>query len=393
MTVLLISYWFPPAGVIGAKRWGEFYNLSKEDDDIEMTVLTANWEGRDISDKNIFYVGDEVKSMPFYSITRPIGYVDMLKHPSLMIRSLDRSMGANWHRVSKQWINENSKEKYDLVISSFGPIASVLLGNYAKKVFNIPHIVDLRDLISIQGQKSKFPVINFLDKQIDKFITKDVDKFLVVSPTGNKKASNFYNKEIITIYNGLSNKIEVKKVNLSVQNIKHIKILYMGTLGINRNPYKILTILNHYAMLHKESKISIGFASQDDPFNFVDKEKIEHIEVTWLGYLDSQALEVEKENSNIFLVLEDLTPRGNENLTGKIFEYLYSQKPIMVSCHKESDIVKLLERTNAGDLIENIDDLESFLMEERYLNIQNCNYYTRENQYRLLKKSLGEFNV
>lgn len=393
MKILLISYWFPPAKVIGAKRWGEFYKLSQKDDGIEMSVLTANWQDKDEIDSNIYYVGDEVKSMPFYSINKPIGYVDMLKHPSLMIRSVDRSMRAEWYKKSKKWIDEHSFEKYDLIVSSFGPIASVLLGGYAKKVFNIPHIVDLRDLISIQGQKSKFPVINFLDKQIDKFITKDVDKFLVVSPTGNKKASAFYKKEVVTIYNGLSHKIEEEQVDLSVVDEKSINILYMGTLGINRNPHKTLTLLNQYAMSHKERKIFVNFASQDDPFNFIEEESLKYIEVTWLGYLGSEYLEIEKEKSNVFLVLEDLTAKGNENLTGKIFEYLYSKKPIMVSCHKGSDIVSLLNSTNAGSLIENSDDLEQFLLEERYLNIENCNYFTRANQYSLLKEAIGVANV
>ncbi|MBU1668530.1 hypothetical protein KKC13_08910 [bacterium] len=393
MKVLLISYWFPPSGVIGAKRWGEFYRLSQEDNSIEISVLTANWQGKEDDNPNIYYIGDEVKSIPFFSINSTIGYLDMLKHPSLMIRSLDRSLGSSWYKKSKQWMEQNSEKRYDLIISSFGPIASVLLGNYAKKVFKIPHIVDLRDLISIQGQKNKFPVINFLDKQIDKFIMKDVDKILVVSPTGEKKAKAFYKKEVMTIYNGLQYPIEDKKVDLSVQVNKTITILYMGTLGINRNPSKVLTLLNEYSKQYKEPKIVVKFASQDDPFNFIDKEILEYIEVVWLGYLDSQSLEIEKDKSTIFLVLEDLTPKGNENLTGKIFEYLYSKKPIMVSCHKGSDIINLLKDTNAGSLIENMSDFKSFLSSSRALNIEACNYYTRANQYRMLKDVMKKCNV
>ena len=392
MKILLISYWFSPATVIGAKRWGEFYVLSQNNASIEMEVLTANWQGKK-ENTGVYYIGNEIKSIPFYSINKPIGYVDMFNHPSLMIRSIDRSVNGEWYKKSKEWIDEHSFKKYDLVISSFGPIASVLLGRYAKKTFNIPHIVDLRDLISIQGQKSKFLLINFLDKQIDKYITKDVDSFLVVSPTGNKKARNFYKKEVFTIYNGFSKKIENKYINLSLKEEKNINILYMGTLGINRNPHKILVLLNEYAKLHKDRKICINFASQDDPLNFIYKEKLAYIEVTWLGYLEKELLELEKQKSNVFLLLEDLTSKGNENLTGKIFEYLQTHKPIMVSCHKGSDIVKLLDKTNAGRLIETLDDVHTFFNISRELNIDETNFYTRENQYKELKKILKSFNV
>ncbi len=393
MKILLITYWFPPAKAIGAKRWGEFYKLSQEDKEIEITVLTANWQGHDGSDKHIIYLGEEVHSKPFFSINKPIGYVEMLKHPSLMIRSLDRSLQSDWYRASKVWLENNAKSSYDLVISSFGPISSVLLGNYAKKIFNIPHVVDLRDLVSIQGQKNRFPMVNFLDKQIDKFIMRDVDEFLVVSPTGHKKASEFYNRKVTTIYNGLQYKIEEKEINLTVKNIENIKILYMGTLGINRNPYTILALLNEYAKEHEEVNITVKFASQDDPFDFIDKKIIEHIDVFWLGYLGTEELEEEKEKSNIFLLLEDLTSKGNENLTGKIFEYLYSKKPIMVSCHRCSDIVKLLDETNAGNLVETIEEVKSFVCEERYLKVERCSFYTRENQYKLLKETIGVYDV
>ena len=389
MKILLITYWFPPSRAIGDKRWGEFYKLSQKDRDIDISVLTANWQGHDDTDANIIYVGAEIKSMPSCSINRPIEYIDMLKHPSLMVRSLDRSIRSNWYGASKVWLDENSNNSYDLVISSFGPISSVLLGNYAKKIFHIPHIADLRDLVSIQGQKNRFPFIDFLDRQIDKFIMRDVDEFLVVSPTGNEKASEFYKKRVTTIYNGLEHKIKENEIDLSVEDINNIEILYMGTLGINRNPYTILTLLNTYAKEHKEVNITVRFASQDEPFNFIDKKRVEHIEVVWLGYLGWEALEREKSKSNVFLVLEDLTSNGNENLTGKIFEYLYSQKPIMVSCHRGSDIVKLLDDTNAGNLISTTDDFQSFLLAERFLCVEACNFYTREKQYDLLKEKIG----
>lgn len=392
MKILLISYWFSPAKVIGAKRWGEFYNLSMEDSEVEMTVLTANWQGHGL-DSNVHYLGDEVEDKPFFSLNKKITFWDMLKHPSLMIRSVDASLFGTWKKHVEAWIDENNTAKFDVIISSFGPISSVLLGNYAKKVYQRPHLVDLRDLVSIQGQKSWFPIIHCMDKTIDRFIMRNVDHFMVVSPSGNKKASNFYKREVSTIYNGLSNEIEEKEVCLSIKNQSEINILYMGTLGSNRNPSQILSLLNAYAKEHKGVKIEVRFASQDNPNTFIENNTLDYIGLEWLGYLSKEALEVEKAKSHIFLLLEDLTSKGNENLTGKIFEYLNSKKPIMVSCHKDSDIVQLLAETNAGNIIKTIKDVEDFLEAERFLNVAQCNYYTIANQYRLLKELLGKYCV
>lgn len=392
MKILIISYWFIPAKAIGARRWGEFYNLSLEDDEIEMTVLTANWKGHN-NDINIHYIGDTIEDKPFFSLNKKVTFLDMLKHPSLMIRSIDHSLLKPWYKEVKIWLDKNSQNKYDMIISSFGPISSVLLGNYAKNIYNKPHIVDLRDLISIQGQKSLFPIVHYLDKSIDKFIMKDVDKFMVVSPTGNRKATTFYKKEVTMIYNGLSCEINENEVDLTLLNKNKINILYMGTLGFNRNPSTILMILNAYAKEYKECEISVRFASQDNPLDFIDNHKLQNIKVSWLGYLSKEELEIEKSNSDIFLLLEDLTERGNENLTGKIFEYLNSKKPIMVSCHKNSDIVSLLKSTNAGSLVDTLSAFNKFLLEKRFLNIKECNYYSRANQYKLLKEFIGIADV
>ncbi len=392
MKILLISYWFPPAGVIGAKRWGEFYDLSLVDEALDITVVTANWANHK-HDEKIHYIGEEVEQKPFFSLNTKISSFSLLRHPSLMIRALDSSLLANWYKDTKVWMEKNLHNDFELVISSFGPISSVLLGNQIKKKYNIPHIVDLRDLVSLQGQKHRVPLIHFVDKSIDKFIMRKVDSFLVVSPSGNKKATKFYGKRVETIYNGLSCKIEEDEIDLSLKNKYNINILYMGTLGINRNPSKILMILNGYAKENPSCTICVKFASQDDPLYFIDKEKIPHIKLLWLGYLNKEDLQEEQVQSDAYLLLEDLTPKGNENLTGKIFEYLNSKKPIIASCHKDSDIVKLLMETNAGSLVETIEDFQDFVEKERYLSVERCNYYTRENQYALLKKVIGDYNV
>lgn len=392
MKVLLISYWFPPAGVIGAKRWGEFYDLSLSDDSLDITVVTANWANHKYEEK-IHYIGEEVEQKPFFSLNKKISSLSLLRHPSLMIRALDSSLLANWYKDAKVWIGKNINNDFDVVVSSFGPISSVLLGNQIKKKYNIPHIVDLRDLVSLQGQKHRVPLIHFVDKAIDKFIMRKVDSFLVVSPSGNKKATKFYAKRVDTIYNGLSCNIEEDEVDLSIKDKYNINILYMGTLGINRNPLKILMILNNYVKENLNCTICIKFASQDDPLNFIEKDKITHIKLLWLGYLNKEDLQEEQVKSDAYLVLEDLTPKGNENLTGKIFEYLNSKKPIIASCHRDSDIVKLLKETNAGSLVENVDDFKTFVEKERYLSVERCNYYTRKNQYRLLKKVIGDYDV
>lgn len=390
LNILLITYYFPPCGAIGSKRWGEFFDISQENKNISFSVLTANWKGEKIENENIHYLGNEQIYMPSASINKEYSVLDILLHPTIAIRSIDRSLFSQWLKDVKNWISINRDKKFDYIISSYGPVATILAGSYAKKVFNVPLIVDLRDLISIQGQKKNIFGLNFFDKNFDKFITKDVDTFLTVSETCQKKAQSFYQKNCHLIYNGFNNYFEEdENINIDFKNKNSFKILYTGTLGKTRNPKTIMLIIDKYLKKNSNLNIQVVFASQDSPFDFIDKEDIKELKIEWLGYLSKDKLDEEKQSSDMFLLLEDLTEEGNENLTGKIFEYISSKKAIIASCNENSDIKKLLDKTKVGTLISNENDFEDFINTNLLWDIREINFYSRKIQFEKFLKVLS----
>jgi len=388
LKILIITYYFSPSSIIGAKRWTDFYNLSKKDEDLDLTILTSNSKGKKVLTENVHYIGKEHSFHGGNSFQKKTSLLDIFRHPSLFIRSLDRSIFLPWVKKCENWINLNNKNEYDLIISSYGPTASVIVGNYAKKVFNVPYVLDLRDLISIQGQKTRHPFTHQLDKLYDKFLTRKVDEFLTVSPKCKIKAKAFYKREASLIYNGFINELNLINSDLSIKNRQELKIIYTGTLGKNRNPQNIVHILNQYAQKYPV-KISLSFASRDNPMDFIKEEDHSNIEINRLGYLSKEELSLEKEKSNVFLLLEDQTSKGDENLTGKIYEYFEEEKPILVSCSNTSDIGKVVKATNTGSIVSSITELESFIHSKRMRDNEECKKYSRVNQYRELKKTLN----
>jgi len=389
MKILVITYYFSPSSIIGAKRWTDFYNLSRTDKDLDLTILTSNPKGDKLLKEKVNYIGKEHTFNGSNSLQTKAYSLSLIRHPSLYIRSLDRSVFSHWIKECKRWINLNNQKEYDLIISSYGPIASLIVGNYAKKVLKTPLVFDLRDLISIQGQKKSLPIIHQIDKIIDRFITRKVDKFLTVSPTCYSKAKTFYNQDVALIYNGYTNGLNLKNNDLSIKNKQELKILYMGTLGNNRNPLKIVNILNEYAKRYPSVKISISFASNDNPFDFLMESNYSKLKIIRLGYLTKKELAFEKEKNNIFLLLEDQRSKGDENLTGKIYEYFEEEKPILVSCSQTSDIGKVIKATRTGSIVNSIDEMELFIQSKIIRDNHECLKYSRSNQYVKLKKALG----
>lgn len=388
MRVLLLTYVFSPANVIGSKRWSDFYNLSSEDNHLEIDVLTANWKGTKVQHYNVNYLGDVQDFKRPISFQKTLNIKNTIRHPSFFIRSINKSIFSPWINACKKWIDEHQGIKYDFIIASYGPLSNIVVGNYAKKKLNTTFILDLRDLISIQGQKIKLPIIHFFDKKIDRFLTKKVDAFIAVSPTSQKKAINFYGRKVKLIFNGFYSPINRENSDLTIKNKKNLNIIYTGTLGIKRNPKFIIQLLNEFVKLNGSTKIVVSFASQDNPFDFVSQEDHSAINLKWLGYLSREQLDKEKRKSNIFLLIEDLTLNGNENLTGKIFEYLNSEKPILVSCNPKSDIATVLKETNSGSIVSSQKELYEFINANRFRNNRNTLKYSRLSQYNELKNFL-----
>ena len=122
--------------------------------------------------------------------------------------------------------------------------------------------------------------------------------------------------------------------------------------------------------------------------DFLEEKDYSDITINCLGFLSKDQLSIEKKRNNIFLLLEDQTPKGDENLTGKIYEYFEEEKPILVSSIT-SDIVNVIKKTNTGAVVSSVEQLELFFQHGRIRENEACKNYSRVHQYYELKKSLN----
>ena len=391
--ILIISYYFEPCQAIGARRWSEFFQLMQQDEEYDVTVLTADWTGRKPRSDRIVYLGGERVFRPFPSINREWSFWDYVKHPSVFFRSLERGMLADpWYKETKRWLREHRHESYDMVIASYTPLNSIRLGRYAKKILGAKLVVDMRDMMSLQGQKIRLPIIDRIDRALDRFWLDKSDVILSVGPTICRKASVFYGKKVHLIYNAFLAKA-LPAVASSLQGRKEITMSYLGTMGHRRNPRGLIDIVSRFRQRHPDIAIKMVFASQDDPYEFIDESLAKAVEIDWLGYIGREEVERLKEKTDLFILLEDTDEKGKENVTGKLFEYMLAQKPIVAYCHPRSDISAILEDTGSGKVVTNVDEFESFLLpllengfeadRERILR------YSREKQYERLKEVLS----
>ena len=87
--------------------------------------------------------------------------------------------------------------------------------------------------------------------------------------------------------------------------------------------------------------------------------------------------------------MEDIDIKGKENVTGKVFEYMLEQKPVLAYCNQESDIKKILEYSTIGKIITDFDNLNLFMdliiNNQFMVNKNKILEFSREKQYQKLK--------
>jgi len=394
--ILLISYYFPPSSASGAKRWGNIFDSLRLNKDLDFKVLTANWRGNK-KQKNVYRVGPTINYIPPKSISNKKNFINRLKHPSEYFRSFSyETVYGDWKNLAKKWIDQNSSLKIDIIISSFSPSSSLLLGNYAKLKFNSKLIIDLRDLISMQGQKMKIPIIHQMDQYLDKFFCRNADLILTIGKTTAKKAKEFYKKPTLIIYNSIKSKF--KKVQ-KTQIKNSITIGYFGSIGYNRNPVNIINILSNFLYKFENYKITLHFASNDNPYDYISDLKKIHplLKIMYHGYLSKKKLIALEKKCNFLLILEDQSKFGFENLTGKLFDYMSKSKPIIASCSKKSDIVGILNHVTCGMCVVSLKDFELFLEKVRanyfYSKPKNLKFYSTREQSKKLIESIKKMII
>ena len=346
LKILIISYYFPPSSAVGAVRANALYKY-----------LIKNGYHVDIFS---FNENDNIKN-------ENKSNSNGLKL-SRLFRSIDRTILSSFIFIGIKKLN-NSKGKYDLVISSYKPVASIILGIY-HKLINKKSIlfIELRDLVSQFGRKRKVFPFHFLDSVIDRFFISFADELIVVSPTSKKKAELFYKRKVNLILNG----IDFKK-NYFKEPSEKIRILYSGTLSEVRNLKLICSHINS-----NKKEIVLTIASKQDPSNFYGDYKF----INYLGFISREKLEQEIKKSDFLLILEGFDKDSEENIPAKIFEYLGYNKPIMANCSPNSEIVKILNETGAGKNVNNYNDFENFVCPKNFKVNNKIKKYYRENQFK-----------
>ena len=370
--VLIITYYWPPAGGPGVQRWLKFVKYLR-DFDIEPIVYIPENPNYPIMDESLVHEipdGIKVYKRPIYE---PYGFARLFskkrtkKISAGIINSKNQSALEKvllWIRgnlfipdARKFWIKPSvkfleevmEKEGIKTVITTGPPHSLHLIGLELKKRTKIRWITDFRDPWTSIGYHKKLKLTNASQarhKQLEHMVLNEADKIIVTSNTTRNEFSKITQKPITVITNGYDSN-EDGPVALDVD----FTISHIGSLLTGRNPSNlwkaISELIYEYPDFKKCFKLQLaGVISSDvlESIYFYGLQPYTHL----LGYLShDDALQYQRK-SQVLLLIEIDAEETQGIIPGKVFEYMASKRPILGVGPAHWEVADLIAKSNTG---------------------------------------------
>jgi glycosyltransferase involved in cell wall biosynthesis len=382
--VLIITYYWPPAGGAGVQRWLKFTKYLPEFG-IEPIILTvdpnyATYPQIDeslLNDVNPQLLVYHTRCFEFYSLYRLIskkkeviygGFANENKRS--FTQKIAKFIRGNiflpdprkgWNRYAFKKASELIRQyKIDTIITTSPPHSTQLIGLTLKKKFQIKWISDLRDPwtdIYYYNQFNHTQLALSIDLQYEKQVIKWADDIITVSEDLKRifssKSDRNIESKIHVIPNGFDE--EDFKVKNIFEEAKKV-ITYTGTIS---DTYDIDGFIKALELLDEKLKVKlkirfVGATSE----SIIPKIEATGIEVEQVKYVPhAQAIDYMLQSSILLLVI----PKVDNNkgiITGKFFEYLATGKPVLAIGPPNGDLAKLISETQCGELFDYSESLE-----------------------------------
>lgn len=372
--VLIVSYYWPPAGGPGVQRWLKFAKYLPEfgwepvlfvpenpsypliDESLEKEVSpnlevikTKIWEPYQIAEK-LNKSNKKFKTGQFDTKENQ----SWLSRLSIFIRGNFFIPDARvfWVKPSIQFLKQYlSENQIDTIITTGPPHSLHLIGLGIKNEFpNLKWIADFRDPWTEISYYKHLKLTKWADKKHRDLEQKVFEKADITLATSYTDAENFRKKgaNAVCITNGFDEN-EIRQVSDDEQNIK-FTLSYVGVLEQLRNPEILWQVLEEIIQENQNfaQDFELKLVGRVDEKILAQMGEFLRKNISNLGYLSHDKALKEMRKSEVLLITNFNQESSKGIIPGKLFEYLAMQKKILSFGPKGSDVAKILEETQAG---------------------------------------------
>jgi glycosyltransferase involved in cell wall biosynthesis len=418
--VLIITYYWPPSGGAGVQRWLKFAKYLPEFG-WQPIILTVDPEYASYPqrDESLLLEVDPncpvytTKSFELYNLYKLIsgkkevpygGFANETKEG--LFQKASKFLRGNfllpdprkgWNKYALKKAAELIREfNIDKVVTTSPPHSTQLIGLELKQKFNIRWIADLRDPwtdIYYYNQFKHTALARKIDQKYEREVVENADLLITVSEDVKRifaeKSDLPVAAKTIVIPNGFDeDDFRIKNLPTELKKV----ITYTGTIS---EAYDVDGFLKALSCLDEKLKSQLLFRFVGKvPLSVEQKFRAAGLELELVGYVDHPKSIEYLLRSDLLLLVIPKVKNNRGILTGKFFEYLASQKPILAIGSTDGDLAKIIQETESGKLFDYSDNdgmkayLNSVFNISFQANTAKAAKYSRQNLTKLLADNL-----
>lgn len=371
--VLIITYYWPPAGGPGVQRWLKFVKYLP-DFDIHPVVYIPQNPSYPIVDlslkseipKDVTIISQKIKEpyrlakfLSKKSANAISSGVIPKKKKQTLIQRLMLYVRGNYFipDARKAWVTPSvnylsdyiQKENIETVITTGPPHSLHLIGMQLKAALNIRWIADFRDPWTTIGYHKKLKLTKSSatkHKKMEKQVLETADTIIVTSNNTKNEFIEKTNQSIKVITNGY----DIEHLPKAHKDDK-FTLSHIGSLLSERNPKNLWKVLEELVASHPDFAAHfqlklIGVVSEDVLKDINAHQLKKYVNI--VGYVSHDEALMQQRQSQVLLLVEIDSEDTKAIIPGKLFEYMVSETPILAIGPRESDVEHIIKTTNTG---------------------------------------------
>jgi glycosyltransferase involved in cell wall biosynthesis len=350
-SVLFIAYNFPPAGGAGVQRSLKFVKYLPQFG-WQPVVVTTTPEAYPFLDKSLsadIPLGTHihrVRSLDINGLRPLLTRLKLEKFVTAANVALQLPDAALlWSYLARFIISRLAQQHQpSLIYSSSGPASAHLLGMWAKRELELPWVADFRDPWSESRRVPYPPGYRLINRRLEHRVLTTADRVVTISEPLAKDLHRLsgYRQSGIVIENGYDEDDVPAHPPCPTA---RFTISYTGTFSHLRRPDAFLDAVEHLIASDQIplAQIRVLVAGNNTERYIPSRPPFERV-----GYIDHAALSSLRRESDVLLLIQDPAPENRGAYSGKLFEYLGSNRPTLAIGHPGSVAAQLIRSTQAG---------------------------------------------
>lgn len=240
-------------------------------------------------------------------------------------------------------------EHIDVVVTTSPPASVNLIGAAVNQATGVPWVADLRDSVAANPDRRVDRLAVRVKERgqaaVARLVAKRADAVVTVSDAISQEMRDLGAKRVETIPNGSDFE---DFDGLEYRRGERFRITHTGSFFGHRDPKPFLTALAE-ADGDVVARFVGGLRTADrefaDELGLGDRvEEIQHVP-------RRSALELQRDSEALLLLLPEAGGRGKTVPSGKIYEYLAAERPILAAVPTDGVAAELVRRADAGIVV------------------------------------------